>query len=98
MPAFRPTRQWCYIIGGVLGFWVLLVVVGQLGWVPAGVLFEVFLVSTIALALAVGAAGMLAFMENKPGAGTADERGEEVERDGHHQDRDGQGADDSDAQ
>jgi len=89
MPAFRPTRQWWWIIGGVLGFWLLLVVVGQLGWVPAGVLFEVFLVSTIALALAVGAAGMLAFMENKPRAGVADKGGEEAKRDGHHQDRDG---------
>ena len=98
MPAPGRTRTWVAVIGGVLGFWVLLVVVGQLGWVPAGVLFEVFLVSTIALALAVGAAGMLAFMENKPGAGTPDEREEEAKEDGHHQDCDGQGADASDAQ
>ena len=82
----------------MLGFWLLLVVVGQLGGVPAGVLFEIFLVSTIALALAVGAAGMLAFMENTPRTGTADKGGEEVGRDGNHQDCDGQGADDSDAQ
>ena len=98
MPAFRPTRQWWYIIGGVLGFWLLLVLVGQLDWVPAGALVEIFLVSIVALALAVGAVGMLAFMENKQGYGSAEERGEETKDHGQDKDRDRQGADDGDAQ
>lgn len=87
MPGFRPTRQWWYIIGGVLGFWLLLVLVGQLDWVPAGALVEIFFVSIVALALAVGAVGMLAFMENKQGSGSAEERGEEAKDHGQDHDR-----------
>ena len=98
MPALRPTRQWCYIIGGVLGFWLLLVLVGQLDWVPAGALVEIFFVSIVALALAVGAVGMLAFMENKQGSGSAEERGEETKDHGQDKDRDRQGGDAGDAQ
>ncbi len=98
MPAIRPTRQWFYIIGGVLGFWLLLVVVGQLDWVPAGALVEIFFVSSVALALAGGAVGMLAFMENKQRSGSAGERGEETTGHGQDKDRDRQRGDASDAQ
>lgn len=68
MQAFRPTRQCWYIIGGVLGFWLLLVLVGQYtDWVSHRALVEIFLVSLTALALGVAAAGMLASMENRVG-------------------------------
>ena len=98
MQGLKPTRQWWCIIGGVLGFWLLLVVVGQLDWVPAGALVEIFLVSIVALALAVGAVGMLAFMENKQRYGSAEERGEEAKGHGQDKDRDRQGGDAGDAE
>ena len=98
MPAFRPTRQWWWAIGGVLGFWLLLVLVGRLDLVPDGVLFEIFLVSTIALALAVAAAGMMAFMENKQRAGFGDRPGKGTKDHGQDKDRDRQGGDAGDAQ
>jgi len=99
MAAFRATRQWWYVIGGVLGFWVVLVLVGQYtDWVSARALLEIFFVSIIALALAVAAAGMMAFVENKQIPGAPEGHQEEMTNHGQDQDRDGQGGDAGDAQ
>lgn len=64
----RPSRLLWYIMAGVLGFWLALVLLGQFtDWVPAEVLFEIFLVSTIVLALAVPAAALTCRMEDRSG-------------------------------
>ncbi len=86
----KPSRLMWYLIAGVLGFWLALVLVGQYtDWVPPGVLFEIFLVSTIVLGLAVPAAALTCRMEDRdsgPSDGGSpqkrDERGQEQESEG----------------
>ena len=69
----RPSRRLWYIIAGVLGFWLILVLVGQFtDWVSADALFEIFLVSTIVLGLAVPAVALTCRMEDRGSSGRSE--------------------------